>query len=103
MLGLVKGLAGISPLKETAANDALCKGMMVEVLRVSWREPPLRQWCLLIPGGPGKSEDELIATAGCLLTFQPSGPPYICKEGKGGHGRSLGRGRAISRSGDLKG
>ena len=43
MLGSAKGLAGISPLKETALNDALCKGMVVAVLRASLIRPPLRQ------------------------------------------------------------
>ena len=80
MLGSVKGLTGISPLKETVVNDALCKGMMVAVLRASWRKPSLRREHLQIPGGPGKREDERMATAGCSLTFQASGPPYICKE-----------------------
>ena len=69
MLGSVTRLARISPLKETAVNDALCKGIVVAVLRASRREPPSRQGCLQIPGGPGEKEDEQMAIAGYSLTF----------------------------------
>ena len=83
MLGSAKGLSGTPLLKETVVSGALRMGMVAAVLRVFLKEPPIRRWRLLIPGGPGKREDERVAAAEKTLIFQASGPHYICEDGWG--------------------
>ena len=68
-------------VEEESGERCPMRGIVVATSMEFWREPPIRRWLLLIPGGPGKREDERMAAAGETLTFQVSGPPYICVEG----------------------
>ena len=97
------GHAGISLLKEKAASDALCKGMVVAawIEWSGWEHLPKgddtcwypEDWRGRVSGGPQSGE---------LWSSRPQDPLIYAREGRGDHGRSEGRVGPTHHSGNLK-